>query len=529
MDRLRSLERDRFDAIVVGGGIGGLTAAAILARHGQSVLVLDQQSVAGGNATIFRRRAYEFDVGLHYVGDCGEGGLLPRLLRCAGVDDVRFREMDRDGFETYVFPGLTFRVPASLDLFRERLLAVAPREVRGVDRYLRYLREVWSLVPLVVRPTLAGGLARLPRARLALRHAFATLGELFDACGLGPELRAILAGQSNDYGLPPSQVSASYHALMVMHYALGAYYPEGGGQVLSDRLAAAIEAAGGTILLASLVTRIVVEGGAVQGVTIRSHDLGERTVRAPLVISNADFRRTVLELVGPDHFPRATVQSVRRSVMGPALSVLFVVVDRDLVREGVPNSNYWWFPDFDTEAQYREVEHGRFATHAYLSFATLKDPENPRIAPRGQTNFQVMTVVPADLAAWGTTAGAASSGEYRQSAAYLAAKERLAEQLLAAAERVFPGIARAVVFREVATPVTHARYTASTGGSAYGLALVPSQVLHHRSTARTAVRGLLVCGASQRYGHGIFGAMLNGMAAASCVVGKQILAEVTDG
>jgi all-trans-retinol 13,14-reductase len=57
MDRLRSLERDRFDAIVVGGGIGGLTAAAILARHGQSVLVLDQQSVAGGNATIFRRRA----------------------------------------------------------------------------------------------------------------------------------------------------------------------------------------------------------------------------------------------------------------------------------------------------------------------------------------------------------------------------------------------------------------------------------------------------------------------------------------
>lgn len=528
MDRLRTLDRDAYDAVVVGAGIGGLTAAAILARHGRAVLVLDRHSVAGGNATVFRRGAYEFDVGLHYIGECGDDGLLPRVLRCAGAPGVRFREMDRDGFETYAFPDLRFRVPASLELFRERLLAVSPREARGVDRYLRYLTETWSLVPLVVRPTLAGALSRLPRARLALRHAFATLGELFDYCELSPPLRAILAGQSNDYGLPPGRVSAFYHALIAMHYARGAYYPEGGGQALSDRLAAAIEAAGGKVLLLATASRIRVEGGRATGVTFKSPHLGERTVRAPVVISNADWKRTVLELVGREHWSRATAAAVEASEMGPALGVLFAVAKRDLAAEGVPNSNFWWFPDFDVDAQYRAADRD-FATHAYLSFATLKDPANPRIAPPGHTNFQAMTVVSADPAAWGTTAADAASGAYRDAPGYRAAKERFAERMRADVERVFPGLASALVYQEVSTPFSHTRYTASTGGTGYGLALVPSQVLYRRGTARTGVRGLLVCGASQRFGHGILGAMLNGLAAAAAVVGRGVLAEVSSG
>jgi monoamine oxidase len=69
-ERYRTLERDTFDVIVVGAGTGGLTAAALLARHGCSVLVLDRHQVAGGNATVFHRPGYAFDVGIHYIGDC---------------------------------------------------------------------------------------------------------------------------------------------------------------------------------------------------------------------------------------------------------------------------------------------------------------------------------------------------------------------------------------------------------------------------------------------------------------------------
>jgi hypothetical protein len=78
------LDRDHFDVIVVGAGTGGLTAGALLTRFGKSVLVLDRHYIAGGNATVFRRRDYEFDVGIHYVGNCGPEGSVPLILRAAG-------------------------------------------------------------------------------------------------------------------------------------------------------------------------------------------------------------------------------------------------------------------------------------------------------------------------------------------------------------------------------------------------------------------------------------------------------------
>ena len=103
-DRFKTLESDTFDVIVVGAGIGGLTAAATLANRGKQVLVLDMHYEMGGCATVFHRKGkdYEFDVGLHYIGDCGKDGLIPRILRGAGIDDgeIRFIEQDPEGFET---------------------------------------------------------------------------------------------------------------------------------------------------------------------------------------------------------------------------------------------------------------------------------------------------------------------------------------------------------------------------------------------------------------------------------------------
>src|SRR5262245_23918212 len=100
-DRHRRLERKAYDAIVIGAGVRGLTAAAVLARRGAGVLVVEQQYVAGGQGTVFRRRKYEFDVGLHSIGACSPEFESPRILAAAGVSDLPLLPLDRDGYDTY--------------------------------------------------------------------------------------------------------------------------------------------------------------------------------------------------------------------------------------------------------------------------------------------------------------------------------------------------------------------------------------------------------------------------------------------
>jgi phytoene dehydrogenase-like protein len=524
-DRFRELGRSSYDAVVVGAGAGGLTAAALLARHGRSVLVLDQHYVAGGNATIFHRRGYEFDVGLHYVGDCGPDGLIPRILRAAGAVGVRFLELDPDGFDTYHFPDFVFRVPRSVEEFRRRLLERFPAEAPGIDRYLRLLREAWSLTR-IAGPMSA--VRTLPHALLALRWRSSTLGAFLDTCTTDVRLRAVLTGQLGTYAQPPSRAPLLAHALVAGHYFHGAYYPEGGGQVIADRLAESIEDHGGKILLRARVHRILIEGGRAVGVELENRHVGRRIVRAPIVISNADIKHTMLDLVGRKYLRPTTVSRTEGYEMSPALAMVYLGIRRDLRAEGVANSNHWVYSDYDFEAEYAAARAGRFhpTPACYISLATLKDPHNPRLAPPGVTNLQLMTVVPSAPAAWGTTAEDAASGAYRRSEGYQWRKHELTERLLDQAERAFPGLRRDIVYREVSTPLTHTRFTGSTGGTSYGIAVTPKQFLLGRPGATTDIPGLYLAGASLRTLHGIAGVMMSGLMAAASVVGTGLVPAV---
>ena len=526
-DRFRSLERDHVDVIIVGAGTGGLTAGALLARFGKSVLVLDRHYVAGGNATVFRRAEYEFDVGIHYIGDCGPDGVVPRILRAAGVDGVTFREMDADGFDTFLFPDFTFRVPRGFEAFRKRLVEHFPKEAKGIARYVDALQAVRSFQGLG-----GGGFLNAVRtmwqARTVLRYANSTVASFLDSCTHDIRLRAVLTAHSGDYAEPPSRASLMVHAGVTAGYLAGAYYPEGGGQTLSDRLSESIERQGGKILLRAPVTKILVEHGRAVGVEFDSHHLGRSTVRAPVVISNADLKRTFFELIGAEFVKPKTVRRIQGYEMAPALGVVYLGVRRDLRTEGLPNTNFWIHPSYDLEPLYAEAREGRFHPRpsCFLFSSSLKDPGNRRAAPEGHSNLELVTVVPSQPEAWGTTIREMADGTYEKNPIYLQTKQELADRLMAAAERVFPGLSRDVDCCEVSSPMTHTRFTGSTGGTSYGLALIPKQFLFHRPGPATEIGGLYICGASSMAGHGIPGAMWSGVLAASRIVGNQVMKSV---
>ena len=511
------------DAAIVGAGLGALMTAARLAQAGKKVAIFDQHYVAGGCATMFSRgsgdQRVQFDVGLHYVGECGPGGKLTRMLEEVGVH-VDWCKLDEDGFDELVFPDFRFPIPASLERYRDQLVERFPSEVAGIDRYIRLCREVRHLGRDAAPRGLAQALDALLHGRVAAWNKGATLGDFLDTCTKDPQLRAVIAGQNGDYGLPPSKVSLMLHAGLAMHYFGGAYYPRGGGQVIADRLAERIEALGSTIHLRHTVGAIRVKDGRATGVLVHGPHGQKFEVRAPVVVSNADPKLTFLTLASevPELAPMR--KKALEWEMGGAIFLTCLAVRADLAALGMKARNYWVFDSYDFEALYAEVGEGGVpdTRGCYITSATRKDPDTPGHAPPGVETVEVMALVPGRSKTWGVRVEDAGGPGYRGGEDYQAVKARIEGQLVARLERLFPGSTADVVHRESASPVTQTRFTWASDGTGYGLAATPGQFLANRRGARTDVAGLYLCGASTRSGHGIVGALASGVQAARAVV-----------
>jgi all-trans-retinol 13,14-reductase len=518
-------EAKTWDAIVVGAGLGGLTCAAYLAAGGLRVLVLEQYAAVGGNTHVFRRRGkYEFDVGLHYIGDCGPGGLVPTILAGIGsADRVKFLPMDPDGFDHITLPGLQIDVPTGWDRYRQRLIDALPSEAAGLTTFT----EVCDAVGAEQRFVLLNA-DRTPRSELGactvtLRAwSRQTLRALFDHCGLSARARTLLAAQSGNYGLAPDQVTVGMHTSVMDHYLRGAYYPEGGGQMISAALVEVIQAHGGVIRTRSRVTAIQVEAGRVTGVAVE----GCGTQSAPVVVSNADYRRTVLDLVGPDHLAAPVVRRTEHAVMALPFHTLYVGLDVDL-RER-PSANVWWYADDDVEEYYRQVRSGALdeVPFVFVSFSSRKDPGHRGMCPPGHANMQIMTLCPSDREWWGVAGDPADDDSYRREPQYLARKEKLTEATLRAAETAIGPFREHITFLEAATPLTQQRFTLSTDGTPFGLAEWGGA---RRPETGTGITGLHVVGASTSYGSGVAGVMVGGAACAGGILGRFLPGEVYRG
>lgn len=518
--RVKAPMPDAVDVAIIGAGLGGLMSGALLAQAGARVVVLDQHYVAGGCCTMFSRvrdgGRYNFDVGLHYIGECGPEGRIRKVLQRAGIE-LEVEPMDPDGYDTLIVPGARLRVPVGRDRYRERLVEMFPAERAGIDRYVRFLAEVEHMQRAAEarRSGLSLAWDLLTQGRLVARYQSATLAEVLDSCTQDPVLRALLAGQNGDYGLPPSRVSALLHAGLANHYFGGAWYPKGGGQVIADRLAQVIEDAGGAVLLRRRVERVLVEGGRAVGVRVRPHQGEAQELRAKVVISNADLLHTLQELIPPEALPSEWQQQAQRFEMAGAIFLTCLAVRDDLDARGFGRTNYWAFDTLDFEQVYADL--GREVVRAgcaYITSATMKDPGTHDHAPAGLHTVEVMSLAPGRPEFWGADPATVRRGGYRQAPLYRERKQELEDQLIQRLDTLFPGLAQRIVFRESATPLTQARYTFAAGGTGYGLAGTPAQFMRRRPGYRGPIPGMFLCGANTRAGHGVSGALQSGAHAA---------------
>ncbi len=477
-----------FDVIVIGSGIGGLTAALTCAREKRSVLVLEAGKQFGGYTNPFARKHFHFDPGIHYVGEAGPGGSFRHLLDKLGLEHATFTELDPDGFDHYVFPGYSVKNCVGLDRFRDRLAADFPKERRGLDRFFQLLKDVDFT--LKTAPRVRGArdaLSLLVTAPKVVRWGRATLAELLDHHFEDPYLKAAVSGPCGDLGLPPSRVSAIMHMGVLTHYATGAYFPHGGSGALRDAFVDALAKEGAEMHRNARVERILTDGGRVTGVRVANG----KTYTGDVVISNAQAT-TTYELLGEAHLGRRLKKKIAKTEHSYGSIVIFMGVDGDLDTSAIGSANVWSYGDVDIERMYSDAALGDFSTGGsfFLTVPTNKDPDG-HLAPEGKQTVELVTLCESKpFARWFGDKTMKRGDEYE------AFKEEIADHYLALAEQHLPGLRDHIVLKEVATPATNLSFTLSPEGNIYGPAHTPAQTPPFRFGARGPVDGLFLCGAS---------------------------------
>jgi all-trans-retinol 13,14-reductase len=213
--------RSEYDAIVIGSGVGGLAFASLMARLRKwRVLVLERHFKIGGFTHTFARPGgWSWDVGLHYVGEMGEGLVGRKLFDLITDGGVKWNALP-DVYDVFVYPNLRVKVCKGEANFRTALTAAFPSERSNIEQYFRDLRSAagWAsryLVAMALPPLLARMIRAVNRftGDLPLEVTQHYLERRFR----DPRLRAVVTSQWADYGMPPGRSAFATHAVIATH------------------------------------------------------------------------------------------------------------------------------------------------------------------------------------------------------------------------------------------------------------------------------------------------------------------------
>jgi phytoene dehydrogenase-like protein len=485
--------RSTYDVVVVGSGIGGCTAAALLAKAGRSVLLVEQGDGPGGYAHAFRRGPYTLDPAVHMMADSGPGQFTDVLLKYLGVRD-RCTFLPTGSFYGARFPDFSVVAPVGSD-FVETQIAAFPKAADDLHRFYALCetvhREAHELPPKLGLRELDAAAAQFPTL---FRYQGATAGEVIDQEIADPRARAAVAAFWPYVGLPPSRLCFVTMAQTLVVSVLSCWAMAGGFQGLVDALVHALGLAGGELVLGSRVERIAVENGKVAGVVL---DDGTQ-VGASVVVSNGAARRLLLEQVGEEHLPASFVRRLHR--LEPALSafVMFNSTTADLRDSGLEYETFL-FSHWDHEDTYRDVLDGR-PGGMWVNVPTLIDPS---VAPEGEHLVTLNSLARYD---------AVSTPE---------ARAEFADQLVAKVEQLVPVLKGSLEPIETATPATLERHTLNEAGATYGWANTPRQTGSKRLPIATPLPGLYLTGHWAQPGSGSIRVLLSGLHAATTVLARD--------
>lgn len=506
-----------YDVIVIGSGIGGLCNAALLSKLGKKVCVLEQHYTAGGYTHAYEREGYEWDVGVHYVGEVHKPWTKLRRIFDV-ITDGKLEWAEMDPLYDQIFIGdKTFSFYAGREEFKQELKKNFPDEAEAIDTYVNMIYEVSKKVPKYfagqAMPKLAGDFYNKFRDKFVpdffSKTAYEVLSELTD----NKELIAVLCGQWGDYGLPPKKISFMMHAMIAKHYINGGAYPVGGSQKIAETIIPVIQQSGGEVFTYAGVEEVLVKNNTAYGVRlVKGHE-----ITADAVVSCAGLVPTIERLLPENIVKKHGYDKAltKLEVSGAHLCIYagFKGTAKEL---NIPKKNLWIYPGADHDANVDAFERDMDAPIPliYISFPSAKDPSwNDRYPDK--STVEIVTVCNHEwFEKWKGTTWNKRGDEYE------ALKQKFQDRMLDTLFKHMPQLKDKLDYVELSTPLSTQWFQWNDRGEILGLDHTVERFEQSWIHPKTKIKNFYLTG-SDVVTAGVGGALMGGVMTTSAMMGLK--------
>lgn len=512
--RMSEKHQTVYDVIVIGSGMGGLSAATHLAQKNLNVLVLEQHDKIGGCTTSFQRGDFTFDVSLHGMPGGGPGKnnrALYKLLEMTGVGR-KVEMFELPYFYRSVYPGIDITIPSNWDGFKKTLKQRWPEEAEGIDKFHELCSDLMKDLLSLKNMFRYDGVKRFfVKAMVPIRQPTLfewrdkTFKDLMDFCFESDDIKAVVSQLWVYYGAPVSEQSALISMAATESYLSdGVWHIKGTSQALSDAYSERIRELGGELKTGTMVKEIVVQNGVATGVATEQGD----TYQSRYVVSNTDPYQLVYELVGVEEFPHAYVDKLESMKPANSLYGVYLGLNIDLRDLGYRDTEIFYNTSKDSAILYENMAYGNL-DEGSVAITIYSNYGDPVYAPPGKS--VVVLNAYSSIEAW---------PEYKTDA-YYEMKNKKAKELIGLAANVIPELENRNCIEEMDafTPYTIKRYTKNKGGVVYGFYLSPNQ--WQKIPNRTPIENIFIAGSWSQVWHGAGAAQINGWRAARLIMDEE--------
>lgn len=472
--------------VIIGSGIGGLTAAIILAKLGYRVTVVEKNKVIGGLMRSYTRGGIECEVGVHYIGAMDTGQPLRQVFDFIGVSDrIPLIRMGNEGVvDKYILPDMVFDFPPGIDLFGENLHNAFPDEGRQIAEIIAVIRDAiprLNNISIFVREETEFDFSRRLRS----------LNNYFNELGCSSKLRSILRVPLPLIGVGLDECPVYLWSSLIASYLISSWRLARGGAHMADTLADRLRELGGEIICNDGVSKIVVRDRTVHGVVLKSG----KELASPAVIA-AIHPKLMLGLLPDNSYKPSFKNRILSLQETPGIFATHVAVPEN---------------EFSYKPYNIFVPDDVLDLHSGITFFHIKKSPEP-----GWNTISIFKESPYEnWRRWENTTSECRPAEYKK------AKNREADILLDKASKIL-GPMHGACLVDSFTPLSLLDWTGSPLGGAYGVRRSVAQKFKTAALHRTPIAGLHAVGQSV-FAPGILGTVMGTLRVLAPLVGRETL------